>query len=72
MLDGNMPGLSGWQLAAHLLEQRPELPVIALTGAATSEALTAWHASGVTRVLTKPLGREQLQRVLSEFAPRPA
>ena len=68
VLDGNMPGLTGWQLAVRLQDMRPELPVIALTGAATPEALAVWHASGVDRVLTKPLGREQLQRALAEFA----
>jgi signal transduction histidine kinase len=72
MLDGNMPGLTGWQLAARLQEMRPELPVIALTGAATPEAMSAWRANGVTCILTKPIGREQLQRALAEFARSPA
>ena len=66
MLDGNMPEFTGWQLATRLREARPELPIIALTGAATSAALAAWAAAGVDHVLQKPVSRAQLLAVLSE------
>ena len=75
LLDGNMPGLTGWQLAVRLREARPDLRVVALTGAATAEALAAWRAAGVGRVLQKPVNRAQLQAVLTEAreasGPRP-
>ncbi len=65
ILDGNMPGVTGWQLAAQLKEVRPELRIIALTGAATAEAQAAWLASGITRVLQKPVSREQVMVMLT-------
>ena len=65
ILDGNMPGMTGWQLAAQLKEVRPELRIIALTGAATAEAQAAWLASGITRVLQKPVTREQVMAMLA-------
>jgi signal transduction histidine kinase/ActR/RegA family two-component response regulator len=66
LLDGNMPGLTGWQLAVRLREARPNLPIVALTGAATSEAEASWRAAGVTHILQKPATRAQLQAVLAE------
>ncbi len=66
LLDGNMPGLTGWQLAVRLREARPELVIVALTGAATAEAQAAWREAGVRRVLQKPVTRAQLQSVLAE------
>jgi signal transduction histidine kinase/ActR/RegA family two-component response regulator len=64
LLDGNMPGMTGWQLATRLREARPDLRVVALTGAATPEAIAAWHAAGVNRLLHKPVTREQLAEML--------
>ncbi|MBN8525232.1 MAG: response regulator [Planctomycetes bacterium] len=64
LLDGNMPGMTGWQLAIRLREARPDLRVVALTGAATAEATAAWHAAGVNRLLHKPVTREQLAETL--------
>jgi signal transduction histidine kinase/ActR/RegA family two-component response regulator len=69
ILDGNMPGIAGWQLAARLREIRDELPIIALTGAATDEAVQAWRAAGVERVLHKPVTRAQLEDALVAAVP---
>jgi CheY-like chemotaxis protein len=67
VLDGNMPRLSGWQVAARLIELRPDLPVIALTGAATPDAREEWRTAGVPRVLAKPVTREVLTAVFAEI-----
>ncbi len=64
LLDGNMPRMTGWQLATRLREARPDLRVVALTGAATPEAIAAWHAAGVIHLLHKPVSREQLAEML--------
>ncbi len=66
LLDGNMPGLTGWQLAVRLHEARPDLRIVALTGAATTEAEASWRAAGVPTILQKPVTRAQLQAVLAE------
>ena len=66
LLDGNMPGLTGWQLAVRLHEARPELRIIALTGAATTEAEASWRAAGVSHILQKPVTRTQLEALLAK------
>jgi CheY-like chemotaxis protein len=77
LLDGNMPSLTGWQLAERLRAVRPDLPILALTGQATAEAVQAWHAAGVTHILQKPVTRDALNRELAAIslpdgsAPRP-
>jgi len=65
LLDGNMPGLTGWQLAVRLREARPELRIVAITGAATDEARAAWNEAGVRDILHKPVTRAQLQAMLA-------
>jgi signal transduction histidine kinase/ActR/RegA family two-component response regulator len=72
LLDGNMPGMTGWQLATRLHEARPDLRVVALTGAATAEAIAAWHAAGVSRLLQKPMTRDQLSDMLAQATDAPA
>lgn len=67
--DERMPGLSGTQFASALRERALHLPVVLLSG--YGGALLARRASsaGVTRVLMKPLRREQLARTLAEVLP---
>jgi CheY-like chemotaxis protein len=66
LLDGNMPGMTGWQLAVRLREAKPNLRIVALTGAATAEARAAWRGAKVHRILQKPVTREQLLAMLGE------
>jgi signal transduction histidine kinase/ActR/RegA family two-component response regulator len=68
MLDGNMPELAGWQLARRLREARPGLRIVAMTGAATTEARAAWQAAGVSELLHKPVRRDRLLAVLASGA----
>lgn len=60
VLDGDMPGIPGWELAKRLHELRPGLIVIGLTGVVTDASRAAWREAGVVTVLDKPISIEAL------------
>jgi two-component system response regulator AlgR len=68
LLDIQMPGLSGTQLAA-LLRQRANAPAIVFVTAHAEHALTAFELEAVD-YLTKPVRRERLQVALERVAQR--
>jgi signal transduction histidine kinase len=65
--DEVMPGLTGTHLTQMLRPHAPDLPVLLVSG--YGGALLAQRASeaGVTRVMGKPLQREQLAQALAEL-----
>jgi len=65
--DEVMPGLSGTQFTAALREIAPDLPVLMISGYGGALLASRAAAVGVTRVLSKPLERTELARVLSEL-----
>ena len=58
--DMNMPSLSGIQVAKALIERRPELPVMLLSGNVSDEVRAEAVANGVRLVLQKPWTVEEL------------
>lgn len=64
--DEVMPGLSGTQLTEALRAFAPSLPVLLLTGYGGAQLAQRAAAAGVSRVLSKPLQRGELARVLAE------
>ena len=64
--DEVMPRLSGTQLTEALREFAPSLPVLLLTGYGGAQLAQRAAAAGVSRVLSKPLQRGQLARVLAD------
>ena len=62
--DHQMPGMTGAELARHLALERPELPVVLLTGCETSAS--PGNDRNVRAVLSKPLGLEGLRAALGE------
>jgi signal transduction histidine kinase len=64
VLDGDMPGMPGWELARRLYALRPGLAVVGLTGVATDASRAAWHAAGVVTVLDKPVSIDALKLAL--------
>jgi CheY-like chemotaxis protein len=65
--DEVMPGLSGTQLTTALLQIAPDLPVLLISGYGGALLASRAAAIGVTRVLSKPLQRAELARVLAEL-----
>ncbi len=65
--DEVMPGLTGTQLTQALRGFAPQLPVLLISGYGGALLAARATAAGVTRVLTKPLQRADLARVLAEL-----
>ncbi len=64
--DVTMPHVSGLELAQDAIAQRPDLPVILVTGALTSEVARQARTIGITRVLQKPIAIQELRALVSE------
>jgi len=64
--DEVMPSLSGTQLTEALRAFAPNLPVLLLTGYGGAQLAQRAAAAGVSRVLSKPLQRGELARVLAD------
>jgi GAF domain-containing protein/CheY-like chemotaxis protein len=67
MTDLAMPGLSGWQVAQAVKAARPNVPVVLVTGWGVEVEIDELVRRGVDRVLTKPFGFEDVQRVVASF-----
>ena len=77
VLDGQMPDLNGWEVAARLRKSLPDAPnlrtpIVALTADLTPESHARWLAAGVTVVIGKPVRTQDLAATLEELHPRPA
>ncbi len=64
VLDGDMPGMPGWELARRLYALRPGLTIVGLTGVVTDASRAAWREAGVVTVLDKPVSIEALTLAL--------
>jgi signal transduction histidine kinase/CheY-like chemotaxis protein len=64
--DETMPAMSGTQLVRAVREFHPQLPVLLVSGYGGASLADRAHASGVRRVLSKPLDRAELGRALAE------
>jgi CheY-like chemotaxis protein len=59
MVDFSMPGMNGAELATHVQQQRPGVPVLLVTGYADARAV---EAVGEERIILKPFRNEDLAR----------
>ncbi len=68
IVDQNMPGMTGLQLAEKLRGEEQESPpiVIMLTGATQMPSSSATRACGVRRVLTKPVSARTLKLIIAD------
>jgi len=60
VLDLNLPGLSGVELLTHILEERPETPVIVATGTGDLDTAIRCMRAGAFDYLAKPIDRTRL------------
>ncbi len=64
--DLSMPGLTGWDLAEHMLRRRPDLPFILQSGHIEDELVLELRKLGVRQVFAKPVPIGPLARVLHD------
>jgi two-component system NtrC family response regulator len=65
LIDLRMPGMDGLELLARIRERRNAAPVAVLTAHATAHNTIEAMRLGAFDHLTKPIGREELSRVLT-------
>ncbi len=65
-LDLLMPGMDGWRVLSAL-KASPELAPIPVVVASVVEDKNAGYALGAADYLTKPIRREELERVLAQY-----
>lgn len=53
--DVSMPGIEGWELARRVREKHPDLGIVVVTGLAANFSDAELEASGVDRILSKPV-----------------
>ena len=67
LTDHTMPGITGSQLAQHLLRLRPDLPIILCTGFSFSMDEKTAYQIGIRRFLQKPLSTQRLLKEIEAF-----
>jgi PAS domain S-box-containing protein len=72
MTDQTMPGMTGMQLAAKIVEARPDLPVLLCTGFSAQAIDEKQLPKGVIGVLRKPFAPKDLLRIVAEGSKRRA
>jgi DNA-binding response OmpR family regulator len=65
--DIQLPGIDGVELIAAVKAFRPDIPVLVITGLSSRELREKLAALGVSRVLSKPFGTEELAAVVEEI-----
>jgi CheY-like chemotaxis protein len=69
--DIKMPGMSGLEVARHIKESRPWLPVVIVTGYGNDENEAEAREIGVNGFLRKPLSPEMVESTADELTNKP-
>jgi CheY-like chemotaxis protein len=64
LMDFTMPGLDGLSAARDLLERRPELPIVLMSGYHQEVPDSDWRRAGIRGFLKKPFRRPELAEAL--------
>jgi CheY-like chemotaxis protein len=64
--DQTMPGMTGAETAANMLEIRPDLPIILCTGYSSIISKEETESMGIRTFAAKPLGRREMARLIRE------
>jgi len=67
LTDINMPQMDGWELAFHIKELYPDMPILALTGEAPETILPKLSGSGIDDALFKPFNLAYLRDAMSRL-----
>jgi len=70
LTDLNMPDMDDWTLAHHIKEISPATPVVLVTGDEKEWTLKKIRDSSVDSVLLKPVGLQDVQKILHRILDR--
>jgi PAS domain S-box-containing protein len=65
-----MPGMNGAELIEHLVQIRPGMPVVVITGYIESERKQLLEKTAARAVLRKPVSRDELARAIAQHLGR--
>jgi two-component system response regulator RegX3 len=68
LLDIGLPNLNGWEACRHLARERPNVPIILITGQAGQ--FKSALAAGAVALMEKPLDAHRLLEVVQEILVR--
>lgn len=67
LMDIQMPHMDGLQATRELKGKNADIPVVAVTANAVSAELQSYMESGMSEVLSKPVNKDQLDRILKTY-----
>ena len=67
LMDIKMPEMDGYTATARIKKNRPEIPVIAVTAYAQDTDREKILAAGFAGYISKPIDRNQLQKILTKY-----
>jgi CheY-like chemotaxis protein len=65
--DLNLPGMDGYDLIRLIKTSLPKIPILATTGYTATHYLEHAYRAGANHVLTKPIDRDELLKVVGEL-----
>lgn len=68
LIDEDLPGMSGLDVARRIRGSHPHIPVVLMTGEDSAEKRSAASLAGVVKTLTKPLRVEHLAEIAAVLA----
>ncbi len=69
LLDIGLPNLNGWEACRHLARERPNVPIVVITGQAGQ--FKSALAAGAMALMEKPLDAHRLLDVVQEILVKP-
>jgi len=69
LVDEELPGMNGLEVAARLREEHPQIPVVLMATEATEEVRIAARLAGVVETMVKPFRSEALAELVQRLFP---
>jgi len=69
LVDEELPGMNGLEVATRLREEHPQIPVVLMTCEATEELHIAARVAGVVETLVKPFRSEAITELVHRLFP---